>query len=441
MQIQASSNVVGGIYSLVEVVLSVLLLHFLRTIFEWHNVKTIYDERKPLRLVETRLSLFSDPGLAPRWLARVTVLILIAVVSLTSAGGFGIAGFTRESYEEVRVKSKLVPAGNGETIDFRKHVSADGGRVSGTVLLLMHHTCVHVDTKRLALYGSFSDMEDVNTIKWPAQQGRLNTTCVMEDAGFEDEVVFEQALRGTKSTTGTECMLPRDVVLPKKQITQLVIEPQPEILDCPFKIIDAWCSNFIDWRCAGNVKYADGYSTILFFIGPSGGIQGTVAQIGIQLYDEPFTPEVLKSVAFLADMNIHSSATSLIRMVSLSVETNGFVRKFGGNKNVTNVNVPLIAATLGTTIVTTLFIGCAALVGWFRFIVKPGRRDYNKFTSGMDALSCAAVEVLKEGECRFRHSGAISVGVEGGVAGPVPDTLDVEQRNTSPERPAISPSP
>ena len=107
-------------------------------------------------------------------------------------------------------------------------------------------------------------------------------------------------------------------------------------------------------------------------------------------------------MAFLLDMRTGNDIPR--RWIALSrVETNARIKKLAGKRNVTDVNVLLVTASFGTAVVITLLSGLLACSGWILYVAKPGRRNYNKFNSASDAMSCASFAMF--GNEDFSHSG------------------------------------
>ena len=369
----------------------------------------------PLRLTSTRLSLFCDPGLAPPKLARFATTAGVLVLGLTGIGGFSIIGTKVVMYETVKVRNKVVAA-KDNYIDFRDHVSEDGKLVSGTVLLIQRSMCVRNSRGKFNLYGMANDLADLTSVKWPpgafTSKIRGNgTSCLMSSSGFQDEVVLE-LINPVQPSNSTICSLNINVSdVAKNRITRLLTSAV-DARNCPFQVPEVWCSNYHRLRCAGSPKYSDGFGDILIF-----------ADRGVIGYDEtPFRtkmrrdPEQLKSMAFLADSGVITpprTVAVLQKMVSLRVQSNAEVKRILGKKNVTLVNVALLASTLGPAVFITFLTGLIAYRGWTIFVARAGRRGYNTFNSASDALSCANVEAFQDGGCRFRREGGAFFEVKG----------------------------
>ena len=409
-----SANILNGIYNCAEVVLNLLLLSFLGTIISWYNLKTVYDDRKPLRLKRTGLSFICDPGLAPPNLARAAVVIATLVLGLSVSGGFGIVGKTERIYEDVRVRNKVVGA-NGSYIDFRDHISKDGKLVSGTVLLLQHPFCLRGAVYSFILYSCVNDLDDLTTVKWPSDSWVLNSTCVMEESGFKTEIILQEfELLEELQTDLRNCAV--DVALadlPKSDITRVPVSHETNA-GCQFYIDEVWCSNFLRTYCVGSMKIAGGFGEV-HVLGDSLG------RYGYRFFnyrtEKQQKPEMLKSLAFLHDVVKISPSNSHRWMAQSRIETDALVKKFVGMRNVTDISVVFIAATFGTAVVITLLTGLLACMGWILYVAKPGRRNYNKFNSASDAMSCASFVMFGGEGCSLsgRNGGLLLKETDGSV--------------------------
>lgn len=358
-------------------------------------MKTIYHDRKPLRLKSTRLSLVCELDLAPPNLSRAAVTLATLVVILTAIGGFGIIGSTEQAFENVRVRNKVVAA-NGIYVDFRDHISKDGNLVSGTFLLLERTTCSSSDIGVNFVFGRINDLQDVTSVEWPRDTAISNSTCLHEDSGFKEEIILqEQAVREEIDLRGCRPYFNMSDV-PKNDITQLNVSENIDDRDCPFRVLELWCSNHERLRCAGSLKMARGFGEILYFHGREGGLAITVS---LYRAKEQQDSEMLKSMAFISDFVMRGVFLDSIRRMSMTrIETNVLVEKISGERNVTDVNVPLVALTFGTAVLITLITGLSAYTGWTLYVAKAGRRMYNKFNSASDALSCVSFAVFGDGE-------------------------------------------
>ena len=433
MQISFSANIVSGIYNVIEVVLSLCLLQFLRAILCWHNLKTLYNERKPLRLKSTKLSLFCDPGLAPPNLLRLAITIAVVVLGLTGIGGFCIVGITVPEYETVKVRNKVVAA-KGNYIDFRDHVSEDGELVSGTVLLLQSLTCSRSDQETRYVYGMVNDLADLTSVKWPAgvvksYVGGKSSSCLMGNSGFEDEVILElrKSLQPTNFTANsvTRCYASvrnldvSDVA--ENEFTLFLRETDQDGTgavsdsdgkDCSFQVLEVWCSNYHTLRCVVLLKLLDDFQVIMLLAERGRISDNVIGSVRITIRPDS---EQLKSMAFLSGIPQRPVIIpTLLKMVMLRVESNAEVKRFVGKKDVTQVDVALLASTLGPAVFITVVTGLIACGGWAIFIARPGRRGYNKFNSASDALSCLKVETFRDGGCRFRRDGGALLEVRDG---------------------------
>ena len=266
MRLNISPNIVSGIYNLAELVLCLLLLSFLRTTISWYNLKTLYDDRKPLRLKTTRLSVLCDPGLAPPNLSRAAVIIAILVLGLSVNGGLGIVGTTEQIYEDVTVKNKVVNA-NGSYIDFRDHISKDAKRVSGTIVLLQSPLCTEASIETLFLYSHTNDLDDLTTVQWPSDTFVSNSTCAMEESGFKYEINQQGLipLKGFTSASAMDCDVSYDLAdVPRNDITRVPVS-QKTNSTCPFHLEELWCSNYLGISCFGSTKIEGGFGEAKLF--------------------------------------------------------------------------------------------------------------------------------------------------------------------------------
>lgn len=426
IQLDLSSNIVSGAYSFIELALSVILLRAFRVIFEWYILKTVYEDRKPIRLTSTRLSLFCDPGLAPQQIARVSVFVVVLVIVLTTIGGFGIIGVTIQDFEKVTVKAKVGGVKNGNFINFKDHISPNGNLVSAAFLMVKRVPCQVLGPRKDVVYGSFNDIDDPMTVKWPYDTELNDSTCLKESSKYEDEIIRTESFI-TQTNNGASCRFSFDAKgLPKNRTVK--IPPLSEqLVNCEYEVLELWCSSYLEVGCAGTLRFKErqAYGEIVF--ASLDGGKSIEAFLARYLHNDRSVTPVLKSMSFILSMGLlGKNAVTLpaLRYVAMaSFETNVVVRRLSGQKNVTRVNAILVGTTLGIAVLITLVTSGIAFGGWVIFVARAGRRRYNKFNSAMDALSCAAAETLRFEDCNnlMKRKRGVCLALKNGIVGPVED--------------------
>lgn len=311
------------------------------------------------------------------------------------------------------MKNKAVNA-NGSYIDFRDHISRDANLVSGTFLLLQSPTCITTVSNGSFHFCEINDLDDVTSVKWPRTTDVSNSTCVMEESGFLDEVIYVERVplqdlvhRNLMAEWG-DILSRADV--PKRDISRVPVPQTTNNKTVPFHVEEIWCSNYRKKSCAGSLKIAGGFGELTF----RGGVEAIPSTYRTKKRQDS---EILKSRAFLTDiLNLEGVAKSR-RMALSRIETNALVRKYAGRRNVTDINVALVAATFGTAVVITFLTGLLACTGWTLYVAKPGRRNYNMFNSASDAMACASFVMFRDEGCSLpgRNSGIFLKATDGFV--------------------------
>lgn len=227
------------------------------------------------------------------------VVISALVVGLSVTGGFGIVGETEIMYEDVRVKNKVVSA-NGSYINFRDHISEDGQLVSGTVLLLRSLFCIGSSVYNITLFSCTNDLDDLKIVKSPIDNPVLNSTCVMEESGFTNEITRHEsnAIQASSQGAFRTCSTLVDVVdVPKNDITRVLTSLKIDA-NCTLYIEEVWCSNFLTIYCVGSIKIAGGFGELHVFV----DTYGTRLLLTALRTEKRPAPELLKSMAFLQDI-------------------------------------------------------------------------------------------------------------------------------------------
>eukprot|EP00737_Agarophyton_chilense_P004201 gb/GEZJ01005166.1/.p1 GENE.gb/GEZJ01005166.1/~~gb/GEZJ01005166.1/.p1 ORF type:complete len:431 (+),score=21.72 gb/GEZJ01005166.1/:265-1557(+) len=414
--LNAHANVVNGIYSVLEVILTLVLIRMLRILLGCHNLHTLYDARKPLHLKPTRLSVLVDIGLASHGYSICAALLGAAFIILCTAGGFAFSGTSVPVYESIQVRNKVVAATAGSYVNYREHVSPDASQVSATVLLLAEPGCSEPGVSKTIVYGRTNELHDLESIQWPRGEKFSNYTCLWEPE-FKSEVLVTRRTR-RKRISFEECDLGFKTVgvdfrkVEGKKLTQIPFSGDVSLGNCSFRITELWCSNYRTLRCAGSVRMndeADGYGEILYFVRPDNG-DLSLAMSALRL-EKAHDTELLQTMAFVSDVVLRGSQflTPILRLAMFRVETNGTAQRFIGTRSVTEVNVTLITATFGSAMGVLVMTTTAAAVAWVWVVLLRGRRGYNAFCSNADAVACAAQQLSR--------AGAESNDVVRGVAG------------------------
>eukprot|EP00178_Gracilaria_changii_P003800 TRINITY_DN1572_c0_g1_i1.p1 TRINITY_DN1572_c0_g1~~TRINITY_DN1572_c0_g1_i1.p1 ORF type:complete len:432 (+),score=56.61 TRINITY_DN1572_c0_g1_i1:481-1776(+) len=415
--LKVNANIVNGIYSSVEVFLTILFVCLLRILLSCHNLRTIYDTREPLQLNTAIISVFVDPGLGPPRIITFLVLLGALFTALTTAGGFSFSGATAPQYESAQVRNKVVPAAAGQYIDFRDHISSDATLISGTFLLLQSTACVEQEVGRVTFYALTNDIRDLHRIQWRIDELISNSTCLRRQNGFAEERLAEYSLP-TRSFSLASCELRFDQVgvqnlsqVRRNDIIQIPFSEENDLgANCSFRIVELWCSTYSTFVCVGSVRMMDetgGFGQIIYRASRDRSLIPSLTSYRGKRRDDT---EVLKSMAFLSD-SITNSHSVLVRMMASSmIETNATVQRVVGERSVTNVNFVLLFWTFGTAFGLFALLGLVTSMIWLRVVWRKGRKGYNCFCSEGDALACAMQQLYWARKGRAGEQKGVAVG-------------------------------
>ncbi|KAI0562870.1 hypothetical protein FGB62_50g215 [Gracilaria domingensis] len=342
-----------------------------------------------------------DPGLAALWLSRLLALLATLFTALLTAGAFAFVGSTEPVYQSVSVRNKVVPATRGNYIDFRQHISPDGLNVSATFHLLFSPSCVRSGYRTKTTYARTNDLHNLNDTRWSRDDILLNSTCINEENGFVEEILDTEQFG--LPTYGTEdCIYLMAFAILDAHADHTPPELSAFNGSCPYRDPEVRCSvsilsdNAIE--CIVSIRVQDDFGGFTLFH-LSFGQERFVARFHVSRRPEREDAKVLESMAFIASMMPEESAVLFREAVTSRVEENATVQKVVGERNVTQVNVGLILATLTSAMALLLAVAIVAAVMWVRVVWLKGRRGYNSFNSNEDALASAAETLRWHNDC------------------------------------------
>ncbi|KAI0564331.1 hypothetical protein FGB62_27g20 [Gracilaria domingensis] len=352
-----------------------------------------------------------DPGLSPRWLSRLFVVLAVLFTALLAAGGFAFVGSTENVYQTVYVRNKVVPATRENYVDFRKHISPDGRRVSAEFLLLCTLSCTRKGFKRLTKYVRTNDVHNLNHFQSPDLEGFSNSTCVQSANGFMDEIL-ETAQYGLPVYRTDDCKSLIFAEMVRQQQMKHLVAPAHNG-SCPYNNLQIRCSNRSGVQCVASARVQDEFDGFVLI---QMSIEQTTFRINYspERWREREHPQVLESLTFMLQF-LPQDALLLRTCAASRVQQNASVQKLVGERNVTTVNVALIMGALGIATALLVAVGTVALAMWVGVVWLKGRRRYNTFSAKEDALACAAQALLwrSDGGADRAEEGVVVRGLHG----------------------------
>lgn len=388
MRIAVPSSLVSGVYTCLELLLTLLTTQLITFAIRAWNVKRVYADNAKLHLTSSRLDTFFGYGLSSKKVSIAAALVFTSVVGLATIGGFSIVGRTGKHYEPTLVRNLVTKAAPDEYVDYSEnHISYGGLRFSGTVFLLLQL----VGCRRSSspgppvVYEYFNDLHDITTRLFRPEQVDLNQTCITAKSGYRQRIALQESAvavrdRDVIANCSWEGFSPS--MISQGEYAKVPVRQQD---DCPYPVQEAWCLRTEGLFCAGQVTSG---STPAVVITTSERTEGDdQLRTDILLVDEPPVVENLKSVVALLGFRADITAATLWGMTLLTVKTDVSVDKFISDRKETEVNEVLLAATLGPALLILAVTGIVALVGWIKYIALPNRGDCNHFNSLWDLVS------------------------------------------------------
>ncbi|KAI0559061.1 hypothetical protein FGB62_169g40 [Gracilaria domingensis] len=322
----------------------------------------------------------------------------------------------------------LISNESSDGIDFTKHVSADGSRVSGSYILA--HTvwsCTRINETNVINYPAVGSFEDIDRIAYNLKDP-FNITCAFEKNGFVSTSVtdpqtfymYEDNEKESNVSDTDEITEPCPYRLDEfptnygiKQVNVSYEAGNCEGTD----ILEAWCGNLALQLCVWYLRKGERYF-----------MQAYVAEgPDLAWFDElplskALTRQTLQSVIFLLSTGVERSLFHALGMTRVRIKRNMSVEVLAGEVQETVVLVSLMVCTAGVVTVVTGLMSLVSFWQWRHNVVKRGLKGKNAFQSATDLIQVAAT--VAQGEEDFASSAALSVGVYGDKprVGPVAET-------------------
>ena len=390
MNISVSSNIVAGIYFVFLELLLVLLLNYaVQMCFSYHNLRLLHQKKQVIFVKGTRLSFFAGYGITTPLLGRVAAIIGTIVLLLTVIGSFSIDGSSRPGMKTVIARRVVLLASQPEElVDYLKHVSADGLKVSGTYVLANSASmCIKGNRTVSSWYSMMSDTDNLklDSMEYSPSESPRNASCLYEEEGFRDRLLLQEH-RKLKTRPGGSCHYDQ---LPSAPRELEVWSATIRIQRCKFIAVHTCCAKFQSFFCVTEAKHPLGYSVIVFYF-QRGERKPDVFVDGIYL-QSPFGKRALQSLAYLLATGVGPGIANARHVARSYVKEDEPVQKLvEGDIAETNINIWLLVSTTGTSLSLT-FIFVVIFLGFGRKDMISGNlRGFNAMSSAMDIMACAA---------------------------------------------------
>lgn len=385
MIIGVSSNIVNGIYILVfDVLLHIFLGWLIRLFLSCRNLNHLHGEGEILQLTNSRLAVAVDYGLSTKVQARTSIAVGTIALTLTIIGGFAIDGRSRLGTTEIVARNVVRIAETAdEVLDYSKHVSEDGMKVSGTFLLAREATlCRRSDHAKLTFFSTVNNLIDVRSLEFDRMTNLLNSTCRTKMNGFEEIAVVRTNFIDIREELA-QCSFFEEGM----ESTAGLAPGRAEFQGCDLQIVDTWCARYKNHVCVSQVRSTEGY--FLFYNALEsqfGRNRIAVDTIGSR---SQMDTNIVKSAAFLRGMDMEQNTDKLRIMASSTVTQNHRVIAYKGEVQETVIDLPLLLGTTGVALLATVFVAVGAYVSWKKVAKDSGRMRFNGFNSAMDCMQCA----------------------------------------------------
>ncbi|KAI0564342.1 hypothetical protein FGB62_27g18 [Gracilaria domingensis] len=368
----------------------------------------MHNRKSSIRLTTTRLQGVVGFGITSKKSARLTSLLGCAALILTVIGSFSIDGASRKATKFVTMPFFVaVTNSTSDFIDFTKHVSTDGSRVSATILLArMALSCSvwsETEYQNYPAVGDFDGLESIDSVVHPRELILSNFSCTAEEEKFVGVQPFSVDSPYIEDVDES-CRLNTSLSRGQDSLWQGNFS-----LSCDgIEILEAWCASFQFLACSMRVR--QGTRQLYMYTVP--GVAGQTPQLRLLTWTafQSFPSQFLKSAAYLMgtgwpdEQAFYLSRVDIKRNVPVEVED--------GDVFETEVSVPLFLSTAGVVTVGTVMVCVVALISWRQHVVKRGLSGKNGFNGAMDILLLAAEMGADEEEIAAK--GEVVVGVSRG---------------------------
>ena len=404
MKISVGSNIVAGIYFvLLEIVLFILLGYAIQVYLSCHNLRRLHKGKELILVKNTRLSVVVDYGITTPFLGRAAAITGTTVLFLTIIGSFAIDGSSRPALKTAIAKSVVLHADPEELVDYSKHVSTDGTRVSGTYLLTREVSrCSGSNGTMSIMHSMVAGQFDLDSIVYRVSTIPRNVTCRVKHNGFQDHALPSEKVILGVSPEGCKYSLPFS------SRESGVWSDEAQITGCKFQAVQTWCARFTNYVCVTQARHSLGYTkiyAILESIVPLGPITWDK-----EIYETAADERVLQSLAYLLATGVDYRISALRAAAISFVKVNEPVQILSGKINETDINVLLLALTAGTSVFVTLLLAVLAFWSWRKDVVGVNLRGYNAMNSATNAMVCAASIIREDADYKVPKEG-ILVGV------------------------------
>lgn len=186
MLLLINSNIISGIFSALEVLLLLFATNLIFRVAHNHNLRTLYQLRRPLCIYPPFLSFCFPSPLTSSLLSRFLTFVFALSLSILTSASFSIVGESKTFYRPQEVPY-LVTTAKDDFIDYRLHITPDASLCSLTFRLCYEASCVSSLTNHIITYEKFIDLPgDIDAVKWPSKSIVVNNhTCLTPDSGFK----------------------------------------------------------------------------------------------------------------------------------------------------------------------------------------------------------------------------------------------------------------
>ncbi|KAI0558722.1 hypothetical protein FGB62_190g014 [Gracilaria domingensis] len=327
-------------------------------------------------------------------------------------GGFSIDGASRKATKFVTMPLFVAVANKAsDVIDFTKHVSTDGSRMSATYLLAQKsQSCNRRNETHMLRYPVVGDLDDVDSIdrvKYTKDVVYDNLSCTLDQKKFLHVPHFSQSMESFDIRGILEaCRFNKPL---KGARYSSLWQENLAFLDCDdsgYEIIETWCASFMFFSCVMHTRWNMKH---FYLYTPPEVIGRDTVPKRINLlegWSYNIHSQTVKSAAYLI-ATVGGDAAEIF-VSRMSIKRNVPVEVEDGEVFETNVSVPLFLCTTGVVTVSTVVMCITALLKWREHVVKHGLSGKNGFNGAMEVLMLAAEARREWGQCRRAASATVS---------------------------------
>lgn len=382
MIISVASNVLSTIYLIIfDLLLNILLSQLITSILVKINDHHI-SRASGLKLSLSRLDKVVKYGFTTKVFSRISCIVGIIVLTLSILGSFSIEGRSRPKFTPISAPQVTVLANSPSSyVDYTKHISPDGSRVSATFLLAAESAqCFSTSERKVTHYSAKNSFSDLNSLLFFSLTDP-NSTCITKETGHKEMILYS-AKRAVRSRA--EISPCRFVYFfPDEIVREKVHSMNISSFNCAAELVSAVAAYYQRYSVIIQLKYSEGFIllTAEFRVDPyirqrSGEV--TMAYVSNTLYDE----KVLRSIAYMHAVNqpFDSHTTTVIARTAVKID--GLVMRRDGDLKESVVNIKWFIVTAGVAVSIVIITGMARVLIGFIIIGKPRENGLNS------ALSC-----------------------------------------------------